>query len=279
MGRLGRWAAIATLSLVAGCGGGDGDEKTDTGADTQPAPAPGKRVADRALGYSLALPAGWTDSEVPAGATRPFGGAGRGCAIGVAGILGDVRGDRLVAFARRTAQRRAPKGAIVKARAVKGANVPGAVVAVAAGGQQARSAVFVTAGGGVGLTCRVPAGRAGALDRDLDQLFASLSLRRDRPLERAQPAAAAVDGVQGVTVRRAGSRVIAEARLTNFQQPERKVGAIITALARALPGSDIGVNAVPLDGSRKYALGRFLGGSRAGTIQVPPGPPKRFTLD
>lgn len=127
MGRQVRMGAVAALAVVAGCGGGEKDE-----ADTAPAPAPSPRVADRALGYSLTLTRGWTDSEVPVGATRPFSGGGRGCAMGAAGILDDVRGDRLVAFARRTAQRRAAKGALVKARAVRSANVPGGVVALSA---------------------------------------------------------------------------------------------------------------------------------------------------
>ena len=63
---------------------------------------------------------------MPAGATRPFGGAGRGCAIGIAGILGETAATAWSAFARRTAERRAAKGALVRARAVQGANVPGA---------------------------------------------------------------------------------------------------------------------------------------------------------
>ena len=184
-----------------------------------------------------------------------------------------------MAFARRTAQRRAAKGALVRARAVRGANVPGALVAVSAGGQQARSALFVTAGGGVALTCRVPTDRAARLDRDLAQLFASLRLRRDPALERAQPAAAAVDGVEGVAVRRAGTRVIAEVRTEDFDRPEQRVRALIAAMAGQLPDTDIGVNAVPLDQPRKTALGRYVGGSRAGSVQVPPGAPKRFTLD
>ena len=277
MGRLVCLGAVAALVAAAGCGGGDGDDEADTGRESPP--PGGGRVADRALGYALTLPAGWTDSAVPAGATRPFGGGGRGCAIGIAGILGDTRGDRLVAFARRTAERRAAKGAIVRARAVQGANVPGAVVAVSAGRQQARSALFVTAGGGVALTCRVPSDRAAKLDRDLAQLFSSLRLRRDSVLERAQPAAAAVDGVEGVTIRRAGTRVIAEVRTKDFSAPEQRVRAVIAAMAGELPDTDIGVNAVPLDQPRKAALGRFVGGSRAGSVQVPPADPKRFTLD
>ena len=99
---------------------------------TKPIPSASRRPpaaggsADRALGYALTLPAGWTDSAVPAGATRPFGGAGRGCAIGIAGILGDTRGDRLVGV--RAPDRRAARrqGRARPARAVQGANVPGA---------------------------------------------------------------------------------------------------------------------------------------------------------
>ena len=278
MGGLVRVGVVAALAVVAGCGGGDGGEdRADTGRE---APPPGgAQVTDRALGYSLTLPRGWTDSLVPAGAARPFGGAGRGCAIGIAGILGDTRGDRLVAFARRTARRRTATGATVRARPVSGANVPGALVAVSAGGQQARSALFVTAGGGVAITCRVPSGRAARLDRDLPGLFASLRLRRDPALERAQPRAAAVQGVEGVTVRRVGTRVVAEVRTRDFSRPEQRVRAVIAALAGELPNTDIGVNAVPLDRPRRNALGRYLGGSRAGTIQVPPGQPRRFTLD
>lgn len=139
--------------------------------------------------------------------------------------------------------------------------------------------MFVTAGGGVAVTCRVPADRAAALDRDLEQLYASLRLRRDPALERAQPAAAAVAGVEGITVRRVGTRVIAEVRLASFRRPEDQVRAVIASLARSLPQTDIGVNAVPLDSPRKAALGRFLGGTGAGTVQVPPTAPKRFTLD
>ena len=275
MGRLVSLGAVVALVAVAGCGGGDDGQKADRTAP----PAPDARISDRALGYGLTLPRGWTDSLVPAGATRPFGGAGRGCALGLAGILGDTRGDRLVAYARRTAVRRAPRGAVVRARAVRAANVPGAVVALTARGQAARSALFVTAGGGVAMTCRVPAGRVAALDRDLALLFSSLRLRRDPALERAQPRAAAVGGVQGVTVRRVGTRVVAEVRTRDFRRSAQRVRAVIAALAAALPGTDIGVNAVPLDRPRRSALGRYLGGSRAGTIQVPPGPPQRFTLD
>ena len=73
--------------------------------------------------------------------------------------------------------------------------------------------------------------------------------------------------------------MIAEVRTRDFERPAQRVRSVIAALARALPGTDIGVNAVPLDRPRSSALGRFLGGSRAGTIQVPPGPPQRFTLD
>lgn len=275
MGRLVSLGAVVALVAAAGCAGDDDGQK----ADRRAAPAPDARVSDRALGYALTLPRGWTDSQVPPGATRPFGGGGRGCALGLAGILGDTRGDRLVAFARRTATRRAPPGTMVRARAVRAANVQGAAVAITARAQAARSALFVTAGGGVAVTCRVPAGRAAALDRDLALLFSSLRLRRDPVLERAQPRAAAVPGVQGVTVRRVGTRVVAEVRTRDFERPAQRVRSVIAALARALPGTDIGVNAVPLDRPRSSALGRFLGGSRAGTIQVPPGPPQRFTLD
>ena len=174
------------LVAAAGCAGDDDGQK----ADRRAAPAPDARVSDRALGYALTLPRGWTDSQVPPGATRPVRRRAVAAApSGIAGILGDTRGDRLVAFARRTATRRAARGAMVRARAVRAANVPGAAGgASAARAQQARSALFVTAGGGVALTCRVPAGRAAALDRDLALLFSSLRLRRDPVLERAQPA-------------------------------------------------------------------------------------------
>ena len=137
----------------------------------------------------------------------------------------------------------------------------------------------MTAGGGVALTCRVPSDRAAGLDRDLAQLFASLRLRRDPRWSAPSPAAAAVDGVEGVTVRRAGTRVIAEVRTRDFSRPEQRVRAVIAAMAGELPDTDIGVNAVPLDQPRKAALGRFVGGSRAGTVQVPRGRPERFTLD
>ena len=137
----------------------------------------------------------------------------------------------------------------------------------------------MTAGGGVALTCRVPSDRAAGLDRDLRSCSPRCACGAIPRWSAPSPAAAAVDGVEGVTVRRAGTRVIAEVRTRDFSRPEQRVRAVIAALAGELPDTDIGVNAVPLDQPRKAALGRFLGGSRAGTVQVPPGQPRRFTLD
>lgn len=267
-------AALAALVLVNGCGG-SGDASTDKA----PAPGTAQRLRDTTLGYSLLLPRGWSAPRVGPGQAVPLSGGGAGCAIGTAGALPDVSGARLLAFARDTARRRAAKGAQVAVERVQGDNVPGALVRISRPGQRARSALFASAGGGVAITCRVPAAGARDLDRGLSLLISSVRLRRDRALERAQPRVVALAGVNEATLRRSGSRVGARVTLSSFRAAPVRLRSIVEALARELPRTDIAVDATRPNDPSRIAFARFLGGTGAGTIQVPPAAPRRFTLD
>lgn len=272
----------ASMVLVAGCGGGSGGDskKAATTADTpaQATPRTG-RLTDAATGYTVVMPPGWTyPSGLRLGEAVPLGGMGQGCAIGQAGILGDVRGPKLLAFARRTARSRAAVGATVGVEPVKGVNVSGALVRIRKGNQEARSAIFASAGSGVAVTCRASASRAAAQARGLAQLLASVNLRRDRSLERAQAAAVAVPGVQAAALRHDGARVAAQVRVVSFHGIAGRVRDVIAAMAPRLPNTDIGVNVATASAPDKVALGRYLGGTRAGSIQVPGKAPLRFTL-
>lgn len=268
-------AAFVALGLVAGCGG-SGDRPK---GGTHGAGPSAQRLRDPALGYSLLLPRGWIAPKVPPGQAVPLGGAGESCAIGAAGLLPDVSGARLLPFARNTARRRAASGARIEVEAIRGANVPGALVRISRSGQQARSALFASAGGGVAITCRVRDASAAELDRGLSLLLSSVRLDRDRALERAQPRVVALGGVEGATLRRSGSRVAARVSLRSFRSAPESLRSVVVALARVVPRTDIGVNATDRDDPRKIAFARFLGGTGAGTIQVPPAAPRRFTLD
>ena len=272
-------AALVAVGLVVGCGG-SGDDSKDRGRKADRAgPTVANRVRDSALGYSLLLPRGWSAPKVPPGQAVPLAGGGAGCAVGPAGLLPDVSGPRLLTFARNTARRRAAAGAKIEVEGIRGDNAPGALVRISRSGQQARSALFASAGGGVAVTCRVRDAGAAELDQGLSLLLSSVRLDRDRALERAQPRVVAIQGVQAATLRRSGSRVEARISLKGFRSAPDRLRSVVGVLARAVPRTDIGVNATNRDDPRKIAFARFLGGTGAGTIQVPPAPPRRFTLD
>lgn len=280
MGRRATIVALA-LGLLAGCGGSGGDaHKADTGggARTTPSGSP-KRLTDAAIGYSVLVPGGWTfPPDLQQGQPVPFGGDGQGCAIGQAGVLGDVRGRRLLAFARATAKRRAAKDATVTIEAVEGQNVRGALALIRKGGQEARSAIFASAGGGVAITCRAAGPQVAGQARGLSLLLSSVNLRRDPVLERAQAAAVNVPCVQAAALRREGSRVAAQVRVARLGRVDVCIRDVIAAMAPKVPRTDIAVNAATAAAPAKLALGRYLGGTRAGTVQVPGGQPRRFTL-
>lgn len=276
-------AVVLALGLLAGCAGcggsGDDADRADTDGGTQTeATAPG-RLTDAAIGYSMLMPRGWTfPGDLMPGQPVPLGGSGQGCAVGQAGVLGDVRGKRLLAFARSTARRRAAPGTAVTVEAVNGQNVSGALVRIGGRGQEARSAIFASAGSGVAITCRAPAAQAEEQGRDLSILLSSVNLRREPALERAQAAALGVAGVRAVAVRREGSRVAAQVRVGSFAGVGVRVRDVIAAIAPLLRGTDIGVNAATAAAPQKVALGRYLGGTKAGSVQVPGDQPRRFAL-
>ncbi len=269
-------AGAVGLALVMGCGGGSSAEPTSSASG---GPTSLQRLRDPVLGYSLRLPRGWSAPRVPPGQAVPLAGGGEGCAVGPTGALPDVGGPRLVSFARSTARRRAATGARVAVQRIRGDGVTGALVRISRSGQQARSALFASAGGGVAITCRVGAAGASELDRGLSLLLSSVRLQRDRALERAQPRVVGIAGVQAATLRRSGSRVQARVTLAGFASATRRLRAVVATLARAFPQTDLAVDATDSRDARRAAFARFLGGTGAGTIQVPPAAPLRFTLD
>lgn len=279
---MGRRATIVVLALalLQGCGGSGGDgEKADTAPGGRDPGASAQRLTDQAIGYSLLVPRGWTfPGQRTPGEPVPLGGDGMGCAIGQAGLLGDTRGRKLLGFARDTARRRAAKGTKVTVEAIRGQNVSGALVRIAGRGQEARSAIFASAGSGVAVTCRAASAAAGGQARGLSLLLSSVNLRREPALERAQAAVIGVPGVQAATVRRDGSRAVAQVRLSSFDGVADRLRAAVAAMAPALPRTDIAVNAATAARPQQVALARFLGGTRAGSVQVPGQQPRRFTL-
>lgn len=280
---MGTRATIVVLALVLlqGCGGSGGDaEKADTGPPPGPdGGASARRLTDAAIGYSLLMPFGWTfPGEHTPGQPVPLGGAGQGCVIGQGGVLGDVRGRKLLAFARQTAARRAAKGTKITVESIRGQNVSGALVRIVGRGQEARSAIFASAGSGVAITCRATSMAAARQGRDLALLLSSVNLRREPRLERAQIAAVRVPGVQAAAVRRDGSRVAAQLRVRGFEDVGARLRDVIVAMAPVLPQSDIAVNAATAAQPQRVALGRYLGGTKAGSVQVPGQQPRRFAL-
>jgi hypothetical protein len=273
--------AVVALGLLAGCGGSGGDAKkaeTDGATRTDANGSPG-RLTDAAIGYSVLMPRGWTyPPDLQQGQPVPLGGGGQGCAIGQAGVLGDVRGRRLLVFARRTAEKRAAKGATVSVESVEGQNVRGALVRISKSGQEARSAIFASAGAGVAITCRAAGAQAADQARGLSLLLSSVNLRSERSLERAQAVAVGVPGVQAAAVRREGSRVAVQVRVARLDGVAVRIRDVIAAVAPVVPRTDIAVNAATAAAPEKLALGRYLGGTKAGTVQVPGGQPRRFAL-
>lgn len=268
---------FVALGLVAGCGG-SGDSSKDGETDGSGPPG-AKRVRDPALGYSLLLPRGWSAPKVSPGQALQLRGEGEGCAIGPVGVLPDVSGARLLTFARNTARRRAARGIRIGVEGVRGDNAPGALVRTSRPGQQVRSALFASAGGGIAITCGVRDAGAVDLDRGLSQLLSSVRLDRDRALERAQPRVVALEGVKGATLRRSGSRVEARVSVTGLRSAPGRLRSVVAVLARAVPRTDIGVNAFDPDHPRRVAFARLVGGTGAGTIQLPPSAPRRLKLD
>lgn len=265
---------LLVLLVLAGCGGGDGPGPNRPEPDEQR----GAVVRDSVLGYELRVPEGWKvpDDRRP-GAEVPVGGEGAGCVIGSAGALPDVSTrEKLLAFARETALKRAAGGRVV-VQAVRGANVDGAEVRVLRAESEARSAIFASAGGAVALTCATRIDDAKRFERGLPELYASVKLPRDSALDALQPRIAALPDVTGVMLRRLPRGVAVQMRLGSFRSAQR-VATMALRLAGAELDGAVGVSAADPDSPNRLVAARVKSGADEGFVQVIPDRPVTISV-